>query len=304
LNKKVLYTLSTAFLLSGLTACNTNGTDEGAMGNNQNTNGTRPIGYYSDENTNGENGNAILPDRDNDGPVTEMLDRAGDEGTNRGTGNIGTRDDGFIDNHRNGTRNVGFNENSGTKGNLGARGWNGQNTNRNSLLGYGNNIGADNPTRQNATEDNGMTRDNRFARSDYNYHGQMANRDNNTRASYNNNYNGRLAEQISDRVQNVNNVEDVRTIINGNEVLVAIDTNDRNNQKIEQQVRDAVRSIAAGKDVRVVSDENIFTRARNIDNNLRDGGPTDDLDADVRDMFREIGNELDDAVRTPFRDTK
>jgi spore cortex protein len=296
LNKKVLYTLSTAFLLSGLTACNGTGTDEGAMGNNQNTNGTRPIGYYSDENANGtgnRNGNAILPDRDNDGPVTEMLDRAGDEGTNRrGSGNIGTRDDGFIDNHRNnGTRNVGFNGNAGTNGNLGTRGGNGQ-------------YGVNNQTRTNANADNGMNRDNRFARSDYNYHGQMANRDNNTRSSYNNNYNGRLAEQISDRVQNVNNVEDVRTIINGDEVLVAIDTNDRNNQNVEKQVRDAVRSMAAGKNVRVVSDEKIFTRARNIDNDLRNGGPTEDLDADVRDMFREIGNELDDAIRTPFRDTK
>ncbi|WP_456278138.1 YhcN/YlaJ family sporulation lipoprotein [Bacillus sp. AK128] len=332
MNKKILYTLSTAFLLSGLTACNNNA-DEGAMG----TNGARQVGYYSDENHANENatGNAILPDRDNDGPVTEMLDRAGDNNNNnrgnntrnvnntgnmnnntrnvnnnngnnhdtnyRNAGNIGTRDDGFIDHQNDGGPNRGeseFTDNDSLTGVCyGCYGA------PNTLQEFGDNTGVNNPTRP-AAEDRGLKRDNRFARSDYNYHGQMAGRDNNTRASYNNNYNGRLAEEISNRVQQVINVEDVRTIINGDDILVAVDTNDRNNNTVEQQVRDAIRSVAAGKDVRVVTDEGIFTRARNIDNELRDGGPTEDLDTDVRDMFREIGDEVEDAVRTPFRDTK
>jgi spore cortex protein len=302
LNKKVLYTLSTAFLLSGLTACNNNA-DEGAMGHN----GARQVGYYSDENNANGNarGNAILPDRDNDGPVTEMLDRAGDNnrGNNGGTinyrnaGNVGTRDNGFIDQQNDGGPNNVRNEFNDNDGLTGIR-------YDNTLRGYGDNTGVNNPTRPNAANDNGLARDNRFARTDYNYHGHMAGRDNNARASYNNNYNGRLAEEISNRVQNVDNVEDVRTIVNGNDVLVAIDTNDRNNKTVEQEVRNAIRSVAAGKDVRVVTDENIFTRARNIDNDLRDGGPTEELDTDVRNMFQELGEEVDDAIRTPFRDTK
>ncbi|WP_246940787.1 YhcN/YlaJ family sporulation lipoprotein [Bacillus pinisoli] len=297
MNKKVIYTLSTAFLLSGLTACNN--ADEGAMGNDYN--GTRQVGYYSDENA---NGNAILPERDNDGPVTEMLDRTADNDdydrdrntNNRGVGNIGTRDDGFIDDRgNNGARNVGFNNNL-TRGNYGQY-------NNYTLDDYGNNQGVNNPTRPYGN-DNGMARNNQYSRTDYNYHGQMADRDNNKKSSYNNNYNGRLAEEISNRAEQVANVEDVRTIISGNEVLVAVDTNDRNDVRVKDKVRAAIQSVAAGKDVKVVTDESIFTRARNIDNELQDGGPTDDLDADVRDMFQEIGEEIDDAVRTPFRDTK
>lgn len=285
LNKKVIYTLSTAFLLSGLTACNTNTTDEGALGNN--ANGARPIGYYSDENANRTNGgNAFLLDGDNDGPVTEILDRTANDGTNgrtndiatrdRNARTIGTRDNGLFENTRIGTtRNVGFN-------------------NRDNQAGL---------TRPNAVN-NSLQRNNRFNGNDFNYHGQMASRNNNARASYFNNYNGRLAEQIANRVQDVTNVDDVRTIVRGDDILVAIDTNDRNNRNVEQEVRNAIRTMTAGKDVRIVTDENFYTRARNIDNDLRNGGPTEDLDADVRDMFREIGDEFEDAIETPFRDTK
>lgn len=319
-----MYTLSTAFLLSGLTACNNNA-DEGAMGGN----GMRQVGYYSDENNANDNntGNAILPERDNDGPVTEMLDRAGDNNNNRGNnvrgvnnntrntnragyndratgndvnyrGNIGTRDDGFIDQQNDGGRKNVRNEFNDNDGLTGIR------YDNRTLQDYGDNKGVNNPTRPNAANDNGLARDNRFARTDYNYHGQMAGRDNNARSSYDHNYNGRLAEDISNRVQRVKNVDDVRTIVSGDDVLVAIDTNDRNDATVKEEVRDAIRSVTAGKDVRVVTDESIFTRARNIDNELRDGGPTGDLDEDVRDMFQELGEEIDDAIRTPFRDTK
>ncbi len=190
LNKKVIYTLSTAFLLSGLTGCAVDNNDEGAAGNNNNnTNATRPIGYYSDENVNrnDRNGNAILPERDNDGPVTEMLDRTTDGRTNgRGAGNIGTRDDGIVgeDHDRMGARNVGTNNNRGMNGHTG--------NNENTALGG----------------------DNRFSGNDYNYHGQMMGQNNNEKASYKNNYNGELAQKISNRVKDMNNVDDARTIVN------------------------------------------------------------------------------------------
>lgn len=284
-----MYTLSTAFLLSGLTACNGNNTDEGAMGN-RNNDTVRPIGYYSDENVNrsygksynDDNGNAILPERDNDGPITEMLDRAtGDNnGTyGRGVGNLGTRDDGLIgDNNRRGTNVNTTNNNRGN--NLGA---NYGTTSRNVDMGANNNAV--------------LPKNNHFSRDDYNYHGQVGGRNNNAKTSYTNNYNGGLAEQISNRVEKVNNVDDVRTIVNGDEILVAVDTNDRNNRQVQTQVKNAIRDLTNGKDVRVVTDESIFTRARNIDNELRDGGPTDNLDADVRDMFRELRNGVNNTLR-------
>ncbi|MFD1736055.1 YhcN/YlaJ family sporulation lipoprotein [Bacillus salitolerans] len=329
MNKKIIYTLSTAFLLGSLAACNT---DQGAMEDNTRYNDTaRPIGYYSNENIDEENGNAYLPERDNDGPITEMLDRTGAENNrnnnrNKGfnvtdnrynnngvfgrnvtnkqneahpqnKGTLGTLDDGVIDDRDNRTRG---NNRTG----ITARGEYGQYANRNELADYGNNKGMNNPTRPYAVRDNGLARDNQYSRNDYNYHGQMATRDNNKRASYYNNYDGRLADQISNRVQNIPTVDDVRTIVSGNQVLIALDTKDHDGKEVKSKVRQEVERMTNGKNVRIVTDPAIFQRAQNIDNNLQDGGPTTEIDEDVRDMFREIGNEVDDFVRTPFRDTK
>jgi spore cortex protein len=320
LHKKIVCTLSTAFLLGSLAACNTN---EGAMEDNTYySDATRPIGYYSDENIDTENGNAYLPERDNDGPIVEMLDRTdanNDRNLTRNNGNmfgrnvnynndnnrtLGTTDDGFIgEDHTDSVGNSGIYDGNEVT-DIKARGEYGQYSNRHTLNDYGNNKGVNNPTRPYAVRDNGMNRDNRYSRTDYNYHGQMATKNNAKRSSYYNNYDGELSEQISNRVQNIPTVDDVRTIVTRDQVLIALDTKDHDGKEVKAQIRKQIQNMTNGKTVRIVTDPAIFTRARNIDNDLHDGGPTSELDADVRDMFREIGNQIEDAVETPFRNER
>jgi spore cortex protein len=303
LHKKVLYTLSTAFLLGSLAACNTN---EGAMEDHTNYNDSaRPIGYYSNENIDEENGNAYLPERDNDGPITEMLDRTdANNDQNNGRNNRNQNNFGRNDaNDRNNTTLGTTDDDGAIEGNNGtgvtdirARGEYGQYANRNDINDYGNNIGINNPTRPYAANDRGLAHDNRYSKSDYNYHGQNATRDNTKKASYYNNYDGRLAQQISERVENIPTVDDVRTIVAGNQVLIALNTKGQEGQEIKNQVRKKVERMTNGRNVVIVTDPSIYARAKNIDNDLQDGGPTSELDADVRDMFREIGNGKDNVL--------
>lgn len=218
--KKTLATLSTtALLLGGLVACNTK---EEAMDTRYEDN-TQPIGYYSNENIgNDRNGNGYMMD-DNDGPVTEFMDR-------------------------NGT-NIGMRDNALRNGNL-------------------DNAGVG-----------------------------LQNRDQNGRLFNNQQNDGQLSKQISDRVAKVNNVDDVRTLVNGDTILIAVDTNDQQaTDRVEDEVRQAVKSLANGKNIRVITDEGIFTRVRTIDNDLRDGGRTDQVNNDIEDLFDNIG----DALNRPF----
>lgn len=268
--RKVLYTLSTAALmLGGLTACNT---DEGASGTRYNDN-ARPIGYYSNENNNDRNernGNGYRIN-DNDGPLTEIMDR-------NGNGN----------NNRNGTR------------------INNNNNRRNNGAGIMNNNGRDNKSgimnnntdgRRMATPYNdgnpNTMRNNGHGQADRNYHSHL--NDNNHRVrtlGYYDRDNGNLVQKITDKASKVENVDDARAIVTEDNILVAVDTNDNNDKRVRDAVKKAVKPLAKGRSINVVTDEGTFTRVRDIDNDIRNGNTRDSVDADIRDLFNNIGETL------------
>ncbi|AST06637.1 YhcN/YlaJ family sporulation lipoprotein [Anoxybacillus flavithermus] len=226
--RKRIVALGAVIALSGLAACNNQAFDT------RYTDRTRPIGYYSNENdmtgfqygrygTERLNGN-VRQVRDNDGPITEMLDR----GMNRTTR----------------TPQV----------------------------------------------------DRNFSRADRNYHGHLNAMDERTRPSYYRNYNGALAEKIAKRAANVANVKDARAVVSGDRVVVAVSTTEKNTARIERLVRQAIAPYTAGKTVRVVANESMYNRIRTLDNDIRDGGPMDQLERDIRDIFNDMG----DMIERPF----
>jgi spore cortex protein len=231
--RKKIVALGAVVALSGLVACNNNQAFDTRYNDR-----TRPIGYYSNENnvtdqyqygrygTNRLNGN-VRAVRDNDGPITEMLDR--------GMPNF------------NATDRV-------------------PSVNRN------------------------------FSRADRNYHGHLNTMDGRTRASYYNNYNGALAEKISKRALRVQNVKDARTIVSGDRVLVAVSTNGENATRVKRFVKQAISPYTKGKTVRVVTNPSMYHRVRTIDNNIRDGGPMDQIQNDIRSIFNDMG----DRIERPF----
>lgn len=285
LRKKILTLSATALMLGGLVACNT---DEGAMGT-RNADNARPIGYYSNENNNrgvgDQNGNAYTLD-DNDGPLTEMFDRNGNNNGNNNT-RYGTlnrdNNNNRNDNNRFGTLNKDNNNNSGIFNRD-----NNNNGRNNTILNRDRNL----------MDGNGAKRDNnRFSRGDANYHGHV--NDNNDRRNstgYTNNYDGDLVRRITDRAEQVKNVDDVRAVVMGNNIIVAVDTDDKNDKNVKDEVRNVVQTLAKGKNINVVTDEATFSRVRNLDNDIREGNSRDTINTDMNDLFENIG----DTIRRPF----
>jgi spore cortex protein len=198
-------------------------------------------------------GNATIVN-DNDGPITEMMDHTyGSERNNR----------------NNGTNNVSQVNNRTDNGNPA------------------------NPTRPLANNDRMLAHDNRFSNGDANYHGHLNDNTNKARSSYYNAYEGELTDKIGQVTGKVNNVEDVRSVSYGSNVLIAVDLTDYS--KEEQTKRDiaqAVQPYLRGRSVTVVTDEGTFSRIRNIDNDLRNGGPRDAINSDLRNMFQTIKNRM------------
>ncbi len=294
--RKILYTVSTAaLLLGGLTACNTD--NQGAGPNKDYNDNARPIGYYSNENNrNNEDGNGNRL-RDNDGPLTEIMDRTGNNRNDR-TGIMNNRNDrnnrtGIMNSRNNDDRTGMVNNNDKTRKNRpGIMNYrdeqrrNGIMNNRN-----GRTVNPFNDGNPNTIRDNG------HGHSDTNYHSHL--NDNNhkvqTYGYYNDN--GNLVRKISERASKVKNVDDARVIVTDDNVLVAVDTNDNSNRNnVQDAVERAVQPLAGKRNVNVVTDEGTFTRVRDIDNDIRNGNRRETIDADIKDLFDNIG----DAIREPF----
>ncbi|WP_100331703.1 YhcN/YlaJ family sporulation lipoprotein [Bacillus xiapuensis] len=142
---------------------------------------------------------------------------------------------------------------------------------------------APNPTVPLAEEDRSLLeRDNEHPRSrDINYHGNRGLRENTTKSSYYTNYDGKLAEQLSAAAKNVSGVKDARAFINGKDVLVAVHLQNEGKEErtVKKRVQKAIAPHANGYTLRVTTDHASYSRLRNLDNDLRDGGPIDLPDA-------------------------
>jgi len=347
--KKKLLTLSTAALMmGGLVGC-------GADDNNfqtQNDDDARPLGYYSNENNSrnltNENRNRYRIN-DNDGPLTEIMDRTGnDEDNNTRNRNNNTtlrnRDDnrtgvnrnrqdrgfGTLGNDRNNRNNTHYgttnnndqnrtgiqgtnNRNRGgifgignDRNNGGTLGTLDDNRNNNGIFGNDNNRGTNGASINNVDQNRNGARNNtqganRQSTADRNYHGHIndanVGNDRAKSSAFYNNYNGDLANKIVQRAEKIKNVDDAHAVVMGDNIVIAIDTNDKNDRDVNNQVRNAVESLTKGKDVRVVSDEATYSRVRDLDNNIRNGRTTDTINADFEDLFENIG----ETIRRPFQ---
>ncbi|WP_165970845.1 YhcN/YlaJ family sporulation lipoprotein [Peribacillus frigoritolerans] len=152
----------------------------------------------------------------------------------------------------------------------------------------------DNPTAPLSNEDGMIEKDNRFSRTDENYHGQVK------QVNYYNDQDEAIAKNVSEKAADVKDVDDVRTVVNGDQVLVAIDTDDKNDKDVKNAVLNAVRPAAEGKDIKVVTDEGTFTRVRTINDNIETGQPKNTINEDIRDLFDDMGN----VMKEPFQQAR
>jgi spore cortex protein len=226
------------------------GNNDEAAVQERNVEKTQPIGYYSNENHDNGEENFFS---DNDGPIPELLDH-----------NFGT-----------------------------------ESQNRQERRSQILEIRDENDNPENLTtppmptplEQDMLRRDNQFSTNDANYHGHLNDNNNRARSSYYTAYDGRLAEKIGNAAGSVHNVKDVRSVVYGDDVLIAVDLNDYlEEEKTKSQIKKTVRPYLNGRSATIVTDEGTFSRVRTIDNEIRDGGPRDGVNMDLRNMFRTIRN--------------
>ncbi len=116
--------------------------------------------------------------------------------------------------------------------------------------------------------------------TDINYHGNRGLTPEKVKTSYYENYPGRLAERLSKEAMTVRGVTDARAWINGKKIEVAVHlkeegTERKEKARIKKGVEKAIAPYTDGYQVRVSTDHASYSHLRNLDNDLRDGGPID-----------------------------
>jgi spore cortex protein len=134
-------------------------------------------------------------------------------------------------------------------------------------------------------QDNGLLKDNRFSKNDVNYHKHLKNVGNQRD-------DGKTAQQVSNAVEKINNVDEARVLVTDNNLIVAVDTQDNNNNKLKDRITKQVQKMANGRNVQVVTDEGTFTRIRNIDNDIQNGVDRKTIDADINNLMDDIGDMI------------
>ena len=224
LNKKQWMIPLSAFLLLGVAGC---ASDNNRAGVNENNNPVRPIGYYSNEN-HPNNGNELL--RDNDGAITEMMDRS-----------LGDEDQVINEQNRR---------------QIQAKDKNGNPKNPTTPLAK--------------KDRNFFQRDNRFSTSDMNYHGHLSTNIGNTGVATNPNFQDNFSNKIRSKVASVNNVQDVRSVAYGNTVIVSVTLRDNSKAAATKRaIQNVVKPYAMGRTVTVITDEGTIGRDRNIHNDFQ-----------------------------------
>ncbi|WP_100402231.1 YhcN/YlaJ family sporulation lipoprotein [Bacillus sp. FJAT-42315] len=113
--------------------------------------------------------------------------------------------------------------------------------------------------------------------TDINYHGNRGLKPHKVKSSYYENYPGAFAEKLSKEAMTVRGVTDARAFINGKriEVAVHLKKEGKEAERIKKDVEKAVAPYTDGYQVRVLTTHSSYSHLRNLDNDLRDGGPID-----------------------------
>jgi spore cortex protein len=214
-----------AVMMIGLSGCA--GNNNRADVNDQNQNPARPMGYYSNEN-HPNNGNGLT--RDNDGPLTEMMDHT-----------LGAED---------------YDTNQQNRKLLQTRDENGNPPNPTKPLA--------------TKDRNFFQRDNRFSTSDMNYHGHLSRKNGNAGVVTDPKFQDTITHKIRGKVATINNVKDVRSVSYGNTIIVTVVLNDNSQDaKTKKAIRKVVKPYADGKSITVLTDEGAIGRYRNFGNHYQ-----------------------------------
>lgn len=109
-------------------------------------------------------------------------------------------------------------------------------------------------------------------------------------------YDNELSTRLSDRIEKLKNVDDARVIVYGDQIMIAVDTNDRNDADVKDSVRSEVAKVTKQKNISISTDEDVFGRMGDVNNRLEDGNAFEEVQTDVNRILNDIGN----AAKRPF----
>lgn len=136
---------------------------------------------------------------------------------------------------------------------------------------------------------------------DLNYNGQVANpypTRNVTMNDSNTNEDGKTAEEITNRVKRIDNVERVSTGVYGDNVVIAVKTNEQTDEKaLAEDVRKAAEPYAKDRNIYVTADDDMFKRVDTLNTQIRNGTVTNDLNDDIENIVNDVRAGFNDMTR-------
>lgn len=291
--KKIAMSVAAVMMLvGGLTACGTANDGVGMKSRNYQGQTVNPYGVNNYSSNYGTNPDTFTNARSRyrgQGPVTDMLTP---DGRYRGaTYSNFNRSGSFTDN---------FNGMSGRRDGYGGNYHYGMRNRGITGNNYPGMVGQDGILGRDGYQFNGGVTGNYDGRSFYNArnNNNMQNHLNNQHRAmnYHQDYDSQTAQKIANDVMQIKGVDDVRVIVNKNDVVVGVDTH-QNVSHVQKEVEHKVKSLAKGKKVHVSTDRDVVDRIRTMDDRLRTGTPFQEVGNTFTDMVRDIGA----AVTRPFR---
>ena len=104
---------------------------------------------------------------------------------------------------------------------------------------------------------------------------------------------GRLAEQISEAVERLSEVDDAEVAIHNGRVLVAVEFDDQYNagldDRMKQMIMDAVKKVDSGlTDVQITDDDTLYGQVKNLGERVGQVTGLDELADDFGDLWDRI----------------
>jgi len=102
-------------------------------------------------------------------------------------------------------------------------------------------------------------------------------------------YDTELAEKVSNAAAKIENVKNARSIVYGDNVLVALEvTNTKNVEKTKAKVKDKLNDALNGRDISVVTDKGIFISIEEINRSIRNGQPQQTITNNIENIFNDL----------------
>ena len=107
-------------------------------------------------------------------------------------------------------------------------------------------------------------------------------------------YDTELAEKVSNAASKIDNVKNARSIVYGDNVLVALEVeNAKNVEQTKAKVEDKLNDSLNGRDISVVTDKGIFTSIEGINRSIRNGQPQQTITNNIDNIFNHLNPTRD-----------